>query len=168
MTEVDIVTWRCGGPPSTGQYQRYPGRFVANLKRYYPELVSDKTLHMFAGSIGGTKALPGTTTDIREEAEPDVVAPYDNLPFEDSTFTGVLADPPYANHWANEWHTELPKPGRILHEASRVTQSGGLVAILHLIVVPAYKTAHVERVGIHPVLVGPNNAIRALNVFRVQ
>lgn len=133
------------------------------------------TLHMFAGSVTGTNAttpgrvwdtaLPGVTTDVRPEACPDVVADYQALPFPAGTFTGVVADPPYADHWAGEWHV-LPRPKRILLEAARVTKPGGLVAILHLIVIPAYRVAGVERVAIHPILAGPNNAVRVLNVFR--
>lgn len=158
---VAINTWRCGGPPTTGQKQRYPGRFVANLRRDYPEFLSPETLHMFSGSCDW-----GVSTDIRAETGADVVASYDRLPFGDDTFEHVIADPPYANHWANEWHAELPKPKRILGEAARVVSSGGLIGILHIIVVPAYKEYEVERVGIHPVLCGPNNAVRAFNVFR--
>lgn len=37
--------------------------------------------------------------------------------------------------------------------------------ILHIIVVPAYKDCKVKRIAIHPILCGPNNAIRCLSVF---
>jgi len=37
---------------------------------------------------------------------------------------------------------------------------------LHIIVIPAYKELGVERIALHPVLCGPNNAIRVFNVFR--
>ncbi len=48
----------------------------------------------------------------------------------------------------------------------RLTKPGGLIAILHIIIIPAYKEYGVERIALHPVLTGPNNAIRVLNVFR--
>ena len=158
---MNIETWRCGGPPRTGQMQRYPGRFFANVRRYYPEFMDETVLHMFAGSCEW-----GTSTDIREETGADVVAPYDAIPLPDHSFSAVLADPPYANHWANEWHAELPKPKTILGEAVRLVKPDGLIGILHIIVIPAYKCFGVERVGLHPVLVGPNNAVRCFNVFR--
>jgi len=161
VSECSIETWRCGGPPATGQRQRYPGRFIANLRRCYPIFLEDNVLHMFAGSCSW-----GTSTDIRAETGADVVAPYDAIPLEENTFDAVLADPPYANHWANEWHADLPKPKRILRESVRLVKPGGLIGILHLIVIPAYKEFGVERIGIHPVLCGPNNVVRAFNVFR--
>jgi len=37
--------------------------------------------------------------------------------------------------------------------------------ILHIIVIPAYRELGVRRVALHPILAGPNNAIRVLNVF---
>lgn len=159
---VAIETWRCGGPPTTGQMQRYPGRFLYNVKQSYPEFMGDDVLHMFSGSCEF-----GTSTDIREETGADVVAPYDAIPLPDSSFGAVLADPPYAWHWANEWQAELPKPKRILREAARLVRPGGLIGILHIIVIPAYREIGVERVGLHPVLAGPNNAVRVFNVFRL-
>ncbi len=159
---IDLTTWPCGSPPSSGQRQRYPGRFLYFLKKYYPS-DGKRVLHMFSGSM---PAEWGDTTDIREETGAMIVAPYDKLPLLNGTYDMVIADPPYANHYANEWHEDLPKPKRILHEAARVTKPGGLILLLHIIIVPAYKTAHVRRVALHPILTGPNNAIRVLNVFQ--
>ena len=158
---MDTTTWRCGSPPNTGQRQRYPGRFLVNVRRTYPVMVSDGVLHMFSGACGF-----GTSTDIRPETGADVVAPYDAIPLSDASFDAVLADPPYASHYAGEWHADLPKPKRILLEAARLVKPGGLIGILHVIIVPAYAVADVDRIAIHPVLTGPNNAIRAFNVFR--
>lgn len=158
---VRIETWRCGGPPANGQRQRYPGRFLAYIRREYPEFVGGGVLHMFSGSCGF-----GTSTDFRAETGADIVAPFDAIPVDDGTFAAVLADPPYADHYQREWHGELPKPKHILREATRLVQPGGLIGILHIIVVPAYRALRVRRVGLHPVLAGPNNAVRVFNVFR--
>lgn len=161
MGTIDTTTWLCGSPPNTGQYQRYPGRFLYNLRRTYPQLVADDTLHMFSGS-----SEFGVTTDFREETGADIIAPFDAIPRPDGSFGAVLADPPYADHWQGQWHGGLPKPKHILREAARLTKPGGLIGILHIIIVPAYKECGVERVALHPVLTGPNNAIRVFNVFR--
>ena len=158
---MNTQTWLCGPPSRNGQFQQYPSRFLANVKRTYPELMGPNVLHMFSGASG-----QGVTTDYRAETGADIVAEYDAIPRPDGTFSGVLADPPYADHWQGQWHGDLPKPGRILREAARLTASGGLIGILHIIVIPAYKDAGVERIALHPVLVGPNNAIRVFNVFR--
>lgn len=158
---MNIETWRCGPPPAHGQRQRYPSRFLFNLQRHYPEFIGDYTLHMFSGSADW-----GTTTDIRPETGADYVAPFDALPFRDELWDHVLADPPYADHYAGEWHTDLPKPKHILREAARLVKPGGLIGILHIIIIPAYKELGVERVGLHPILAGPNNAVRVFNVLR--
>lgn len=159
---IDTTTWLCGPPPSKGQRQRYPSRFMFNLKKTYPEFVTDDTLHMFSGS--GVDF--GTSTDIRGETGADIVAPFDAIPRSDSSFTNVLADPPYANYYQDEWGGTLPKPKHILREASRLVQSGGLIGVLHILVIPAYKIYDLERIAIHPVLCGPNNVMRAFNVYR--
>lgn len=163
MGEIDTTTWRCGGPPASGQRQRYPGRFLFNLKKFYP-VEDKKVLHMFSGTMDW-----GDTTDIRPETGAGIVAPYNNLPIEDEIYDMVLADPPYNKGFSNHWTThkdDLPKPKHILMEGSRVTKVGGIIAILHIIIIPAYKVANVERIALHPVLTGPNNAIRVLNVFK--
>ena len=159
---IDTTTWLCGSPPASGQYQRYPGRFLYNVRRTYPELMGPLILHMFAGS-----SQTGVTLDFRPETQADFVAAFDRMPEEwNGTFAGALADPPYADHWQGQWHGDLPKPKHILREAARLVRPGGLIAILHIIVIPAYKEYGVERIALHPVLAGPNNAIRVLNVFR--
>lgn len=158
---TNIETWKTGPPPSTGQRQQYPGRFKHNLENFYPEFLSANTLHMFSGSTDW-----GVTTDFRAETGADIVAPFDNIPRPAGSFDNVLADPPYADHYQNEWHGDLPKPKHILREAVRLVKPGGLIGILHIIIIPAYQIYNVERVGLHPILAGPNNAIRVFNVLR--
>lgn len=158
---INTTAWLCGPPPRSGQHQRYPGRFLVNLRRSYPAFFDAETLHMFSGSCDW-----GVSTDIRAETGAKIVAPYDALPCVDRSFSNVLADPPYADHWAGQWHADLPKPGRILKEAARLTRPAGLIGILHIIVIPAYATASVERIAVHPILCGPNQAMRCFNVFR--
>ena len=156
---MDTTTWLCGNPPSSGQRQRYPGRFEYNLRKYYnPEGLD--VLHMFSGSCSW-----GMTTDARPETGADIIAPYDKLP-DIGPFDMVIADPPYNAGFAQEWQKELPKPKWIAREAMKVLKPNGLFLLLHIIVLPAYKELGMERVAIHPVLCGPNNAIRVLNVMR--
>lgn len=144
--------------------QRYPGRFVYNLKKFYP-YDGKRVLTMFSGSSG-----IGDTTDIRAETGAKYVCPYDDLSaIPCDTYDMVIADPPYTIGFAQEFVSTLkdvPKPKRILREATRVAKPNGLILILHVIVIPAYKEYRVERIALHPILCGPNNAIRVLNVFR--
>lgn len=159
---IDTKTWLCGPPSAKGQFQQYPSRFVYNLKKTYPEFVSDHTLHMFSGS-----SEFGVTSDYREETGANIVANFTDI-FEGyrEMFDNIIADPPYADHWQGQWHGELPKPKHILREAARLVKQNGLIGILHIIIIPAYKELGVERIALHPVLTGPNNAIRVFNVFR--
>jgi hypothetical protein len=124
-------------------------------------MMADDALQMFSGSSDW-----GVTTDMRAETGADIVAPFDAIPCPDGSFGAVLADPPYADHWQGQWHGDLPRPKHILREASRLVRPGGLIGILHIIVIPAYRELSVWRIGLHPVLAGPNNAIRVLNVFQ--
>jgi hypothetical protein len=158
---MNIETWRTGNPPSQGQRQRYPARFEYNLRQYYPGFFSNNTLHMFSGS-----ATWGITTDFREETGADIICPFDKIPIPKELYDNVLADPPYANHYQNEWHGSLPKPKHVLREAVRLTRCGGLIGILHIIVIPAYSEYGITRIGLHPILCGVNNAVRVFNVFR--
>jgi hypothetical protein len=81
------------------------------------------------------------------------------------TTRGSSEIPPSFN-WQNQWHGDLPKPKHILRVASQIVRRGGLIGILHIIVIPAYKEFGVERIALHPILCGPNNAMRVFNVFR--
>jgi len=163
--ELVLDVWKTGPPPATGQRQQYPSRFWYNFKQHY-QVDGLKVLHMFSGSMDW-----GDTTDIRAETGAKIVAPYDKLPIPDATYDLVVADPPYNSGFANQWTTQrkdLPQPKKILLEAARVTKPGGLIAIMHIILIPAYKAARVKRVAIHAILAGENNAIRCLNVFQKE
>jgi hypothetical protein len=179
MASNDFVLdwWKTGPPPRKGQRQRLPTRFWYNFWKTYPELIEYargdtvipaedvKFLHMFSGSITW-----GDTTDIRPESGAKIVAPYDDLPIEDNIYDVVIADPPYNVGFANRWTThdkDLPKPKYILVEAARVTKSGGLIFILHIMKIRAWREANVKWLGGHGILCGDNNAVRFLNKFRV-
>lgn len=160
MSKINTDTWLCGGSPRNGQFQRYPSRFMFNIRKKYPCFLDKNSLHLFSGSCEF-----GIGVDFRIESRADVVAEYNNLPFDCESFSNAIADPPYADHYQNQWHGELPKPKWILREMARVVKSGSLIGILHIIVIPAYKQLRVKRIAIHPVLCGPNNAVRVFNVF---
>lgn len=160
--KIDTTTWLCANPSKKGQSQQFPSRFLLNLKKFYP-YENKKVLWMFSGSI-----KDGDTTDIRPETGAKFICPYDNLPIPDNTYDMVIADPPYNKLFAKEWKANFPKPKRILKEASRVTKPGGLILILHIIVIACYHKEgfNVQRIALHPVLCGIHNAVRLLNVFR--
>jgi len=161
--EIDLTTWKCGNPPKGKQEQMFPSRFIKNLKRFYP-YEDKKVLWMFSGII----EEKGDTTDIRPETGAKIIAPYDELPIPDETYDMIIADPPYNPLFAKKWRADFPKPKRILKEATRITKKGGLILILHCIVIPEFYNQKfgVKRIALHPILCGVNNAIRVLNVFK--
>lgn len=160
---IDVTTWKCGPPTTHGQFQQYPSRFIYNVRKNYPEMLSANALHMFSGASD-----LGITTDFRGETNATIIAPYDAIPRPDDSFDAIIADPPYADAYQGTWGGVLPKPKTILKEAARLVKPGGLIGILHIIIIPAYKELGVTRIALHPILAGPNNAIRVFNVFRKQ
>ena len=98
---MNIETWKCGPPPSTGQKQRYPSRFIDNVRRYYPDFLSTNTLHLFSGSSDF-----GITTDIRADTGCDIIAPFDDIPLENGSVDNALADPPYADFFMRDWDND--------------------------------------------------------------
>lgn len=182
--ELDVTPFATGPSPSTGQKQRYPGRFVQYLNAHYP-LEGQRILEMFAGS-GQIKQFrmkeiderlvfddynQVLTTDLREETGCDITSPYDEFSqnYKGKKFDVVIADPPYNAGFANEWtdHKDgLPKPKRIQRESAKVLRMGGLCMILHVIQVPAYRENGMKLVAIHPILGGSNNAARTLTVTK--
>ncbi len=176
MTGFDDTTWRCGPPPRKGQFQRFPSRFWFNFNKFYSQFFEYvkgdevilaegmRVLNMFSGSLTW-----GDTTDFRSESGAKIVAPYDDLPILSNTYDLVVADPSYADFFHKQWSQDTkdhPIPKRILVEAARVTKPGGLIAILHIILIRPWKEANVKCIARHPVFAGENNVIRCLNVFR--
>lgn len=166
--ELDITPFLTGPSPSTGQKQRYPGRFVAYLNAHHP-LKGKRILEMFSGSGELKEKYGAVTTDVRHETNPDILCPYDEIYSAGLEFDIVMADPPYNAGYASEWTNHaahLPKPKRIQREAAKLLTIGGLCMIMHVIQVPAYKENGMKSVAYHPLLVGPNNAARFLCVSR--
>ena len=169
--KLDTTTWLCGPPPASGQRQRYPSRFEFNLIKHYPQVLSEPCLHMFSGSLDSSSKIRGWTTDIRPETGADIISPYDELPESLHGMGIVIADPPYNAGFGSRWIGEnadaaLPRPKHIAAQAMKVLKPGGLFLLLHIIILPAYKDLGMERIALHPILTGPNNAIRVLNVMR--
>ena len=161
--EIDLTTWKCANPPKGKQRQMFPSRFIRNLKKVYP-LEGKKILWMFSGAI----EEGGDTIDIRPETKATFICSYEHIPVRNGTYDMVIADPPYNQLFAKEWKTDLPKPKHILKEAARITKKGGLIMILHCVIIPCYHKERfkVQRIALHPILCGIHNAIRVLNVFQ--
>lgn len=95
-----------------------------------------------------------------------VVADCRALPFAAASFDWVMADPPYAESYAEQLYgtgSVYPRPGHIMREAARVLRPGGRLGLLHYI---APRARHGMRfLSVWGVYVGPDMAIRAWSVY---
>lgn len=139
----------------------YPKSF---LKYAYATLgVTDPkhVLHLCSGSM-----TVGVRIDIRPETNPTVVSNCVSTPFADESFSWIMADPPYAESYAENLYgtgSVYPKPGEILREATRLLKPGGRVGLLHFLVPMSRKPLRL--VGVWGITTGAGYAIRAWSVF---
>lgn len=155
--------WRCGPPRAAGRKQGFPARFWTYFKHeYVPDL--DQLLHLCSGA-----QLEGLTVDNDPDAPADIHRDARKLPsYWENKWPIVFCDPPYFVGYSKEWPADYPRPAQLLREMYRVCEPNGIIAMLHVLVVPAPRGLgdKMKRIAIHGILSGPNNVIRALNVFR--
>lgn len=166
---INTETYRCGSPSrKEGRRQALPTRFWKYfICDYYPDEndLPGSLLHLFSGGLVGDKY--GITVDIDKNTPADYHYNCLDLPKGwENYWEVVFADPPYNAGFGTEWPVEFPRPTHILREMARVCKPGGIIAMLHILIMPAPKGC--ERIAIHPVLAGPYNAIRVLNVYRKE
>ena len=120
---------------------------------------------------GGFKDSGGVMLDIRSETKPTVLADAQALPFKDSYFDFVMADPPYSEAEARALY-DLPylSMTKLLNEMIRVCQPNGYVILLHRLIPGANPQTDTGKMSVEGVVgVGVLGAwanIRALTVFR--
>jgi len=139
----------------------YPIGFVE--KAYATLNVRDpqRVLHLCSGSM-----RQGVRIDVRASMRPSVVADCRKTPFASESFRWIMADPPYAETYAEQLYdtkTRYPKPGEILTEAARLLIPGGRFGILHFLV--PHARHGLRLVGVWGVSTGCGYAIRAWSVF---
>lgn len=161
-----------GQPKPATHFRRFPEGGGYPLG--FPEWVFSRwecdpadVLHLCSGSV-----TTGTRVDIRPETKPDIVADCRDVPLPDQSFDWIMADPPYAETYAENLYgtgRHYPRPGSILTEAYRLLRPGGLVGILHFIVpqpIIKGKPKALKLQSVHGVTTGMNNAIRAWSEYR--
>jgi SAM-dependent methyltransferase len=143
----------------------FPRGFIKEVKRKW---WGQKRLWLFSGSFNDPE---GVTMDIKKELGPCVQGDCQFLPFKNSSFDFVLADPPYSEQESKDLY-DLPYCSitKVLTEMLRVCKPGGHVLFLHRIVPTAHPTVSLNDatlsavVGVYTVA-GLTN-IRALTVYR--
>lgn len=170
--------WPCGRPMG-GYRGKFPHGFLERCNRNWG-IYHYETLFPFGGLT--PKRDNWVVNDLRkgeptgpneEPLEADTGYDARDLPDEwTNKFDIVVSDPPYAEHYADDlYNVEYPKPSAHMREATRVCKPGGKVLILDQLVYQqdwAHEEHPVRREGIIGVTTGPNQRIRALNVFRVR
>lgn len=135
----------------------YPKRFVEWALREMSCPDASKVLHLCSGSM-----RTGVRVDVRPEMQPDVVADCRATPFPDESFDWIMADPPYAESYAENLYgvgAHYPKPGEIVREATRLLRPGGRFGLLHFMVPMIRKPLRI--VNVYGVTTGSGYAIRA-------
>lgn len=154
-----LEPWTSGGYP------------VGFLERAYVTLgVTDpaRVLHMCSGGVG-----VGITVDIRPEVKPTIVADARHIPLPDESIDWIMADPPYAETYAEMLYgtgSVYPRPTHLLKEAARLLKPGGRVGLLHYIV-PLPDRNRIPRLDlerVYGVWCGMATAIRAWSVWQKQ
>lgn len=142
-----------------------PGQYAKSfMRKAYATLgVEDpsRVLHLCSGSV-----RVGVTVDIRIEVRPRVVADVLALPFRDESFDWIMADPPYAESYAEHLYgtgARYPRPSHVLASAERVLRPGGRVGLLHYLA-PRARGA-LRLVGVWGVYLGTDMPIRAWSVY---
>lgn len=105
---------------------------------------------VYFGLTDGIEDEDGVTVDIDESNDPDVVADWKDLPFEDGKFEFSFWDPPYDKRYSKG-----------LREILRVTSKR--IAILHQLVYP--NPDGWQKRAIIAVTTGPNMRIRCLQIY---
>lgn len=135
----------------------YPRRFVEWALREMNCPNPREVLHLCSGSM-----RTGVRVGIRHETRPDVVADCRSTPFPDESFRWIMADPPYAETYAENLYgvgAHYPRPGEIVREATRLLEPGGMFGLLHFIVPMVRRPLSIVRV--YGVTTGSGYAIRA-------
>lgn len=154
--------WHCGWPQSGGYPGAYPSRYLKYMKEFLP--VWTPTLHLFSGSI-----REGVTIDLNSEVDPTHILDLtkERIPYEDNTFSVVLADPPYSHkdYKASKRHYNMSEVPRysFVKEAIRVLSPGGFFAVLH--VMPYHAPKGCVRYAVIGVTTGTTQVIRVASIF---
>ena len=112
---------------------KYPGCYPIGYENILVDkLGTENFIHLFGGM-----SKRGHRVDLNKDVNPDTIADVHDLPFEDDSFDGGAADPPYTEEFARTlYNCDYPKWSVWTKELVRVVKPGGKIAIMHNYIVP--------------------------------
>jgi len=156
--------WYCGTSfTKVKLYGQYPPTFLRRALALFPHVPEDRILHVPSGTLTG----PGMTVDATVDAVrcPKVKAMCDDLPFEDSSYSLIISDPPYSADDSKKYGHK-PWPMRaFMAESWRVLEPGGYLCILDT-KYPIYHRKDWELKGLICVVTGFCRATRMFSIFK--
>lgn len=111
----------------SGYYGAYPPNYLRRVMALFPEITpSSRILHLFSGELAKGEQQ-GFRLDLRNDLKnpPDVRGNAMSLPFVDSCFDLILADPPYGERHALKYGVPYPNKKTVFEECIRVMKPGG-------------------------------------------
>lgn len=155
-------TWMIGNlyRREHGYHGEFPPGYLKRILKMFPD--KKKRLFPFSGTLD---RYDGITVDVNPNLHPDVVAPVEDLPFPDGDFNLIVADPPYTKEDAKKYGYPYPSKPKCFKELSRVSEPGGFLVWLDIIV-PRYRNADWILVGLIGLFTGTQRRFRVIAIFR--
>jgi len=139
----------------------YPENFIQRIREYF--IGEGQILHV-CGGVYPQNPPRDVTLDINPELKPTYVEDVLNMPFENGTFENIVFDPDYDILEAKVHGYPYIPPQKALAECVRVCKVGGIIDMLHWLVMIRPKNC--KRVAVIGITTGANQRIRCCTVFR--
>lgn len=142
----------------------YPHKYLERVYSLFPG--AKPILHLFSGSLSGSRPADEWTVDVNCELDPDVCCDAVEIHefFAPGFFSLVLADPPYDAKNAQKYGFKLPNMVKVMKSLHRVVKPGGIVAWL-CTMPPIYQKELWGLAGSILVRVGTNKVVRSVELF---
>lgn len=160
-----VGTWIMGNNYSVKSqyYGGYPAGYLRRIRGLFPEAQAVTTLHLFSGRVD-VALFPGDTVDINRDASPTYVDDAQSLvsvPL--ARYRLVLCDPPYSVEDCDHYNTTMVKRNVVMKALARL-KPGAIVIWLDQ-VLPMYRKAEFEVVGVIGMVKSTNHRFRVITIF---
>jgi len=147
-----------------GYYGEYPPGYLPRVMSMFPDVPSEKILHLFSGVV----EVRGVKFDINPDLKPDIVGDAHRLSeYCTSSFQVIFADPPYSAEDAEHYGAPMINRNKVIQECCKdgVLEGGGCIMWFDQ-VLPMYSKAKVRHVGAVGIIRSTNHRFRMLSIFQ--